>query len=266
MRASLDLTYDFEAAAASRAGGRTQLLIKATRVRCESDVPVASFVYDSAVGVDETDSRAKLGADMFAPLKDMALEAELDDRGRIVELSADEELRDLADLGQGYESLNVLLEKDGLSSLYLGGFVELPEDPTNETSSWTSEVRSDNRFAQMKFVHTAVYAGRERVEGRDLEKFDLKVVASVELPNPATKGLLELKGGRGSGTLYFDREGGYLVESQWSCTVKMIFFGGKDEGSLTITSRSTIEPVSGSDSSATDSTLDDAVRIITEPR
>lgn len=242
VRGKLGLVMDFDAAVRQSGGDPARIEIAAARIRSESTMPDLEFQYDSQTeddaGADPDGGNA--ARFMLDPWLKLKLAGAIDLRGAIGDLQVSDEVQGLAEGGAGFQGMNILLDADGLNSLYVGGFVLLPEDPLSGDAGWTGEITTNSPQGTMRFTHTARYAGRETVDGRELEKFDLTVVSSVTDQPEYRRRVVRIEDGAGSGVLYFDAAAGHVVESRWDCTIKMIFGGGEAEGEMRVATRSTI--------------------------
>jgi hypothetical protein len=242
------------------------LALSTSRIRVVMDLPDGKTSYDSAAGKaaknkgqngepvdpktkpaskedqDADDEAQKLSRDlmarMLAPVRNLKYSVTLDRHCVVQAVAIEKAVLDAFKSGP-LQAFLVLLDKDGFSSGYVGGFIRMPADGRQADQTWRSKVVSSGNVGMGKgiFEHAIRRDGTAKIDGRDMLKFSSTVHMLIE-ENELTP--FKLGKQTGTGAVYFDPQEGRISLSQWTLAAQVFLGGGKVEGEMKIETKSQI--------------------------
>lgn len=235
---------DFDVDVVSVENGVAKLSVVTSRIRDEVTQPDFKLTYDSAqpaAGDKKAngDAPSKKKEDdldpdqiakdfyvaMLAPLRDLKVAVALDRKCAVQSIAVDDEILEAFKSVRPLQSLMILVEKSGFSSVYLGGFVQLPDDDLPAGQTWSSKVVSYGAglLGKASFEHKLRRDGTARVDGHDLQKFSGTVDMSFDGPRfKEVNNFMKLSKQAGTAELYFDPQQGRVYGSEWTVTAELL--------------------------------------------
>lgn len=166
--------------------------------------------YDSA---SETPPQgvAALRAPLFDALVGSPMKMELSSRGEVRGLVLDPKL---AETLKENPIMGAVLSEEGLRQMACQSAMQLPEARPEQGATWTSTVQTPIPGAGVQsIVTTYVYDGMRDVEGKKLDVFKTKIVASIEPSDPPGELSINFTDQQSEGEVLFDSEAGRPVAS-----------------------------------------------------
>ena len=234
VKGGIQMTFDVDVNASEVTQNDAELQFSIVRVRARSDLPDMEVEYDSAnnAPVDESDLAAEAISAVFTPFLDVRIVAQANPRGVIESVQLDaatEELKQGLEMIRPFRSTAIMLEAEGLNSMYFGGVISFPKEPVSVGDNWseTFTAPESSAFGSLKMDFSSRYVGSANVGGDSLEQFDLDVAMALENPYST---MVKLGEQESSGTMYFDRRSGQVLHTDWTVDSEMIFNDGEAKG------------------------------------
>ena len=248
------------------------LAISTSRIRVSSDLPDDKTSYDSATGgalkakskADTPNDQAKpktpsddddnddsesgdgdlenigrvLMAKALAPVLELKYTVKLNKHCVVQSIEIDRETLDEFRTGS-LQSFLILVDKDGFSSAYAGGFIRMDVERRGTDQTWRSKVVSNSStgFGTGTFEHSFRRDGTAQINGREFQKFASTAQMALDLKN---RGQFKLGKQSGTGVIYFDQELGRVAKSEWTLSAEVFLNGGTTKGKMTIETKSQI--------------------------
>ncbi len=171
---------------------------------------VVAVDYDSALPSSSPAAR-EIGA-AVKPLIGRTFSLVMSDRGAIrdVKLAAADQPADAPATAAGIESFFSI---EGISRVLRQSVVELPEQPVETGATWESTSEIESALGVLQQTNVYSYAGPEERDGRAVEK--IGVESTLQADQEGRRSKTTIKAQSQTGELWFDRQAGRLVGSQF---------------------------------------------------
>ena len=184
------------------------------RVRMKLATPSGmGFEFDS----EKNEELTGVGATLAPALKELAkaaLTLKMTPQGGIesmrLSMQTDEAIKSIPAAAQ----MGGVFSKDGLFNMVGQGTYKFPAGPLRRGATWTDDNETKvPRLGSMKTSSKLTYAGTVEVEGKQLEKIQVEVTASVERGEEAPA-QIKLKEQKAKGSILFNNAVGHLSRSE----------------------------------------------------
>jgi hypothetical protein len=257
------MTVDFDVYISAVQWGNATLNVATSRVQADMEMPgLGKMSHDSAAPKAPAPNKgaakgragdaqaaaaepdmAKFGqeflAEMLSPLQKLKFSVTVDKHGTVQTVRIDEKQKQALSSFRPHESIMKIVDKEGFSSAYFGGFIRFPPEKPAADQTWTSKMALNRNtpFGAGQIEHVLRRDGTATIDGKELVKLSADVKMSTE---PLMADLMDLGKQSGEGVVYFDAKQGRVYSSQWKLNAQIVFGGGKAEGELNLESRSEI--------------------------
>lgn len=206
-----------------------------TRMQMSLKSPFMNINYDSD-DADSNDPTAKQMGEAMKNVIGQKFVQKMNRRGEVVEVKLPEGLEGDA------QAANNPLSGDMLKQVTQQAALVFPEGALSVGKSWDSSIDMNMNGMAMKTKNTYKYEGTEKVDGKELHKFSIKVDMSIE---GGPQGIeVSVKDQDSSGVVYFDAEEGRIVsaDSKQKMTLAMDAQGQQIEQEIDGTVKLTVTP------------------------
>ena len=197
--------------------------------------------YDSSNG-EEAEGLLQTVSTMMQPLVGVKLRQQMNDRGKILELTVSENT--VAGI-QTNPLIKRMLPNDSVKNVCSEIFPEFPEAVVNEGDHWSTDEESRSPLGNMILSTTFIYRGRKTLDGRQLNRLEVSTdVTLLKDPQAAPGTNLDLREQESTGTIHFDNQAGYLVDLyiQRKMTIDLVVFGQPVTQKIETTQQLTMQP------------------------
>ncbi len=192
--------------------GKAAMTYTFNRIRMAVDSPGGKTEVDTKNATDPEDAMGKDLAKVLRLLAETEVKPTIDARGRLSNVKLSEKVvKALKELPAGGAAGEMFTE-EGMAKLIAQGGVILPEKTPTKGASWSNKVETKTgevtAVANMEYTHQ----GTTNRGDRKLDKISLKPTTTLEFEENAPI-RVAIKSQEGSGTVYFDRKSGRLIET-----------------------------------------------------
>ena len=206
----LDMDWHVTAVDKDGKGSMTQRI---NNVKLVMDTPQGKIEVDSKDDKEPTDATAKSLAKMVRGLSGGEVTLTLDLRGQIGDVKLSEKMAQFVkDLPVTDKALGEAFSEEGFKKMMNQSGIVFPEKSPKKGDTWSHRLESKAGPVKSIYVFKNTLDGSVQRGDRKVEKITMKPTLSMELEE--NTGLeLKVKNQEGSGTVYFDRAAGRIVES-----------------------------------------------------
>jgi hypothetical protein len=207
-----------------------------TRMQMSLKSPFMNIEYDS----DDAESKDPTAKQMGEAMKNVIGQKfvqKMNRRGEVIDVKLPEGLEGNS------QAANNPLSGDMLKQVTQQAALVFPEGPLSVGKSWDSNIDMNMNGMAMKTKNTYKYEGTEKVEGKELHKFSIKIDMSIE---GGPQGIeVSVKDQDSGGVVYFDASEGRIVSatSKQKMTLEMDAQGQLIEQEMDGTVKLTVTPV-----------------------
>ena len=207
-----------------------------TRMQMTLKSPFMNIEYDS----DDTDSKDPSAKQMAESMKNILgkkFVQKMNRRGEVIDVKVPEELE-----GDSASARNPM-SGDMLKQVTQQAALVFPEGGLSVGKSWDSSIDMNMNGMAMKTKNTYTYEGTEKVDGKELHKFGIKIDMAIE---GGPQGIeVSVKDQDNGGVVYFDAQEGRIVSatSKQKMTLEMNAQGQQIEQEMDGTVKLTVTPI-----------------------
>lgn len=175
-----------------------------TRMQMSLKSAFMNIEYDS----DDADSKDPAAKQMGEAMKDFIGQKfvqKMNRRGEVLEVKLP------AGLENKPQSANSPISGDAIKQLTQQAALVFPAGPLSVGKSWDTQMDLNMGGMSMKSKNTYKYEGTEKVDGKELHKFNIGIDMAIDKGPQGIE--VDVKDQENSGTLYFDAQEGRIVSS-----------------------------------------------------
>ncbi len=204
---TMSMTWNIDAVNSDNTIDMTQSI---DRVQMKMTIPGQGPVtYDSQAEGEPAGMAGMLAAGI-KPMIGVKFKQKLNDRGEVLDFSIPAEVKEKL---QGSPMLGQFFSEDTLKETFSKTAPVLPEQAIEKGYSWdTAFAGPQTPMGKLSVTSKYTYDGEEQRGNKTLDKFNVTTTMALAAGDGAPAGF-KLSGQSSSGTVYFDAEAGYFVDS-----------------------------------------------------
>jgi hypothetical protein len=205
---TMSMTWNVEAV---NNDGSIEMTQSIDRVQMKMTIPLQGEVTFDSAAEGEPEGMAGMLANGIKPMIGVKFKQKMNDRGDVLEFSVPDEVKEK--LGSS-PMVGQLLSEDTLKETFSKTAPVLPEQEIEKGFTWESTYSAPENamLGVMSVTSKYTYDGEEQRDNKTLDKFSVSTTIALKAAEGAP-GAVSLGDQSSSGTVYFDAEAGYFVDS-----------------------------------------------------
>lgn len=205
---TMSMTWNVEAV---NNDGSIEMTQSIDRVQMKMTIPLQGEVTFDSAAEGEPEGMAGMLANGIKPMIGVKFKQKMNDRGDVLEFSVPDEVKEK--LGSS-PMVGQLLSEDTLKETFSKTAPVLPEQEIEKGFTWESTYSAPENamLGVMSVTSKYTYDGEEKRDNKTLDKFSVSTTIALKAAEGAP-GAVSLGDQSSSGTVYFDAEAGYFVDS-----------------------------------------------------